>query len=165
MWAAAQPFVFTLVGAALLLAAVILPLRHAVRRHGWPRVRPWVLRAWLAAWLLAAVALGASHLNRKFHFALLEAAQKPVLRTTVEAFWVTTGPILKIFHIKTAGIDYQQDLHRHEAVLDALEARDSEAAAKAIQADIAWGGKIMIDWLVKREQEAQEPEVSNARSK
>ena len=64
MWAAAQPFVFTLVGAALLLAAVILPLRHAVRRHGWPRVRPWVLRAWLAAWLLAAVALGASHLNR-----------------------------------------------------------------------------------------------------
>ena len=51
------------------------------------------------------------------------------------------------------------------SVLDALEARDSEAAAKAIQADIAWGGKIMIDWLVKREQEAQEPEVSNARSK
>ena len=105
----------------------------------------------------------ASQLNRKFHFALLEAAQKPVLRTTVEAFWVTTGPILKIFHIKTAGIDYQQDLHRHEAVLDALEARDPEAAAKAIQADIAWGGKIMIDWLIKREQEAEESEASNAR--
>ena len=104
-----------------------------------------------------------SQLNRKSHFALLEAAQKPVLRTTVEAFWVTTGPILKIFHIKTAGIDYQQDLHRHEAVLDALEARDPEAAAKAIQADIAWGGKIMIDWLIKREQEAEESEASNAR--
>jgi DNA-binding GntR family transcriptional regulator len=107
----------------------------------------------------------ASHLNRKFHFALLEAAKKPVLRTTVEAFWVITGPILKVFHIKTAGIDYKQDQHRHEAVLDALEARDPQAAAKAIQDDIAWGGKIMIDWLVKREQEsqAQEPEVSHAR--
>ena len=106
----------------------------------------------------------ASHLNRKFHFAVLEAARKPVLRNTVESFWVTTGPILKIFHIKTAGLDYQQDSHRHEAVLDALEARDPDAAAKAMQADIAWGGKIMIDWLVKREQEAQEQQAQKSRT-
>ena len=96
----------------------------------------------------------ASYLNRKFHFAILEAAQMPVLRNTVESFWVITGPILKIFHIKTAGIDYSKDAHRHDAVLHALEAHDSEAAAKALQADIAWGGKIMIDWLAKREREA-----------
>ena len=38
-------------------------------------------------------------------------------------------------------------------MLAALEARDSEAAARAIQADLVWGGKIMIDWLVEREKE------------
>lgn len=84
----------------------------------------------------------------------------PVLRNTVESFWVITGPILKIFHIKTAGIDYSKDSHRHDAVLHALEAHDSEAAAKAMQADIAWGGKIMIDWLAKREREADYPQAA-----
>ena len=95
----------------------------------------------------------ASYLNRKFHFGILEASNKPILRNTVESFWVITGPILKGFHVKTAGLDYSENEHRHEAVLDALEARDSEAAAKAIQADLVWGGKIMIDWLVEREKE------------
>lgn len=95
----------------------------------------------------------ASYLNRKFHFAILEASNKPILRNTVESFWVITGPILKVFHVKTAGLDYSQDEHRHEAVIEALEARDSEAARKAIQADLVWGGKIMIDWLVEREKE------------
>lgn len=66
----------------------------------------------------------ASYLNRKFHFGILEASNKPILRNTVESFWVITGPILKVFHVKTAGIDYTQDEHRHGAVLAALEARD-----------------------------------------
>ena len=48
----------------------------------------------------------ASYLNRKFHFGILEASNKPILRNTVESFWVITGPILKVFHVKTAGIDY-----------------------------------------------------------
>jgi len=95
----------------------------------------------------------ASYLNRKFHFGILEASNKPILRNTVESFWVITGPILKVFHIKTAGLDYSENEHRHEAVLEALEARDSEAARSAIQADLVWGGKIMIDWLVEREKE------------
>ena len=71
----------------------------------------------------------------------------------MESFWVITGPILKVFHVKTAGLDYSENEHRHEAVLEALEARDSEAARSAIQADLVWGGKIMIDWLVEREKE------------
>ncbi|MFT0548916.1 GntR family transcriptional regulator [Allopusillimonas ginsengisoli] len=95
----------------------------------------------------------ASYLNRKFHFAILEASRMPMLISTVESFWVITGPILKIFHVKTSGLDYSGGQHRHQAVLDALRARDSEAAAKAIQADILWGGTIMIDWLAEREKE------------
>ncbi|PLC50194.1 GntR family transcriptional regulator [Pollutimonas subterranea] len=95
----------------------------------------------------------ASYLNRKFHFAILEASRMPMLISTVESFWVISGPILKIFHVKTSGLDYSGGQHRHEAVLDALKARDPVAAAKAIQADITWGGKIMIDWLAEREKE------------
>lgn len=95
----------------------------------------------------------ASYLNRKFHFAILEASRMPMLISTVESFWVITGPILKVFHVKTSGLDYSGGQHRHEAVLDALKARDPDAATKAIQADLAWGGKIMIDWLAEREKE------------
>lgn len=95
----------------------------------------------------------ASALNRKFHFSILEASNKPILRATVESFWVITGPILKVFHIKTAGLDYATDEHRHEAVIAALKARDPEAATKALQADLVWGGQIMIDWLVEKEKE------------
>lgn len=95
----------------------------------------------------------ASYLNRKFHFAILEASRMPMLRSTVESFWVITGPILKIFHVKTASLDYESDQHRHEAVIDALRARDPEAARKALQEDLVWGGKIMIDWLIERERE------------
>ncbi|MDQ8031306.1 GntR family transcriptional regulator [Bordetella genomosp. 1] len=98
----------------------------------------------------------ASYLNRKFHFSILEAAGMPTLRNTVESFWVITGPILKVFHIKTAGLNYSEDRHRHEAVLEALRARDPEAAARAIQDDLRWGGKIMIDWLIEREKEQAE---------
>jgi DNA-binding GntR family transcriptional regulator len=101
----------------------------------------------------------ASYLNRKFHFAILEASRMPILRNTVESFWVITGPILKVFHVKTAGLDYSGGQHRHEAVVAALKARDSKAAAKAIQADIVWGGKIMIDWLVEKEREQEAPET------
>jgi DNA-binding GntR family transcriptional regulator len=95
----------------------------------------------------------ASLLNRKIHFAILEASRMPILRNTVESFWVITGPILKVFHVKTSVLDYSQGQHRHEAVLDALKKRDAEAARHALQDDIAWGGKIMIDWLIEKEKE------------
>lgn len=104
----------------------------------------------------------ASYLNRKFHFAILEASRMPILINTVESFWVITGPILKIFHVKTAGLDYSGGQHRHEAVLAALKAGDPAAATKAIQADLTWGGRIMIDWLIEKEKE-QEARIAASR--
>ena len=77
----------------------------------------------------------------------------PIVINTVQALWIITGPILKIFHVKTAGLDYSGGQHRHEAILTALKAHDPEAATKAIQDDLLWGGKIMFDWLVEREEQ------------
>src|SRR3546814_2268153 len=68
----------------------------------------------------------ASYLNRKFHFSILEASRMPTLISTVETFWVITGPILKIFHVKTSGLDYSDRQHRHEAVLDRSDEHTSE---------------------------------------
>jgi DNA-binding GntR family transcriptional regulator len=107
----------------------------------------------------------AASLNRKFHFAILEASRMPILINTVESFWVITGPILQVFHVKTQGLDYSGGQHRHEGVLEALHARDPEAATKAIQADLVWGGKIMIDWLVEKEQEQEAQARAQAKSK
>lgn len=97
----------------------------------------------------------ASYLNRQFHFGILEASRMPVLKNTVESFWVVSGPILKVFHVKTSGLDYSSNQHRHHAVLDALQERNSKAAMKAIQSDLAWGSKIMVDWLAAREKEQE----------
>src|SRR3546814_19995128 len=58
----------------------------------------------------------ASYLNRKFHFAILEASRMPTLISTVETFWVITGPILKIIHVKTSGQDYSDRHHKNEPV-------------------------------------------------
>ena len=69
----------------------------------------------------------------------------------MESFWVITGPILKVFHVKTAGIDYTRTSTATSRAGRAGGAR--LAAARAIQADLVWGGKIMIDWLVEREKE------------
>ena len=64
MWAASRPFVFTLVVLGALIAALYFGLRTSIRRHGWPRVVPWVQRGWLVLWLLVAAALLLNHLNR-----------------------------------------------------------------------------------------------------
>jgi DNA-binding GntR family transcriptional regulator len=103
----------------------------------------------------------ASYLNREFHFGILEASKMPVLINTVQALWIITGPILKIFHVKTANLDYSGGRHRHEAILSALAAHDPEAATQAIQEDLLWGGKIMFDWLVEREKEQESQSATN----
>lgn len=60
LWVAARPFVLTVLGAAALIASA----RLALRRWGWPRLRPWALALWLLLCLGAAAALAASHANR-----------------------------------------------------------------------------------------------------
>jgi DNA-binding GntR family transcriptional regulator len=92
----------------------------------------------------------ASRLNREFHFAIMEAADLPLVFSVVETLWVSLGPLLQVFHVRAPKRDLRRDRHRHEDVLTALKRHDAAGARKALQADIAWG-KIMIDWLEQRE--------------
>lgn len=64
LWAASRPLVLTALALAVAFWLLRRSLRAALRRHGWARVRPWLLALWLAACTLAGAALLASHLNR-----------------------------------------------------------------------------------------------------
>jgi DNA-binding GntR family transcriptional regulator len=92
----------------------------------------------------------ASFHNRQFHFAIMAAARLPTLSAILESLWVSMGPLLQIFHIKTPQRDLTKRRHRHAQVLRALAQHDPEKAKLALQADIAWG-QIMVDWLEERE--------------
>ena len=83
MWAAARPFVFTALG--LLAAALLLRwgLRAALRRHGWPRVRPWAVALWVMAWGLGGAWLLTSHLNESGRHAVAEPEARVLLARAV----------------------------------------------------------------------------------
>jgi DNA-binding GntR family transcriptional regulator len=91
----------------------------------------------------------AALLNRQFHFNLSAAARMPLMFSMVENMWTLMGPLLRTFHMTVPVRDLTSGAHKHYDVLKALKARDGQAAADAIQADIAWGN-IMVAWLEGR---------------
>lgn len=91
----------------------------------------------------------ASKLNTDFHFALLRAAQMPLVTATVENFWVMMGPLLRTFHTEIPRREISSRNHKHYQVLRALRKRDPQAARIAIQADIRWSD-VIIAWLEKQ---------------
>ncbi|MDX3974024.1 GntR family transcriptional regulator [Shinella sp.] len=90
--------------------------------------------------------LEASRFNREFHFRLAEAAEMPMLYSTIEGMWAQMGPLIHLYHLNTPTRVLASGEHGHYAVLRALAARDPESARQAIQADIGVG-VVMVDWL------------------
>jgi DNA-binding GntR family transcriptional regulator len=100
-----------------------------------------------------------SVLNRQFHFRLLEISEMPILASIVENLWVTTGPLMRLFHTRIPKRDLASRNHHHFDILAALAAHDAEAARKAMQADMSWG-MIMIDWAREMESASAEAVAS-----
>jgi DNA-binding GntR family transcriptional regulator len=71
--------------------------------------------------------------NRAFHFIIYNATCSPTLVAMIETLWLQIGPYLNL--LRGSG-NYVASNATHQAILEALAARDAKAASKALRADI-----------------------------
>ncbi len=75
-------------------------------------------------------------LNYLFHRRLYEIADAPILAHLADGLWLRFGPSLRV----VCGRMGTQNLpDKHKAMLEAMHARDAEAAARAIREDVIQG--------------------------
>ncbi|MDQ0464272.1 DNA-binding GntR family transcriptional regulator [Caulobacter ginsengisoli] len=79
--------------------------------------------------------------NRTFHFTLYRAAGAEVLLNMAETLWLQVGPFMRLVFERLGTMALPAD--RHQEAIHALQAADSEAARRAIAADIAEGMEAM----------------------
>lgn len=80
----------------------------------------------------------ASRINRDFHFRILKMAGMPYVESICENMWALMGPFLRTFHEEMPVRQLTGRSHKHYQFIDALKARDPEAARKAMQEDVRW---------------------------
>ncbi|GAB5467486.1 MAG: GntR family transcriptional regulator [Rhodospirillales bacterium] len=83
--------------------------------------------------------------NFDFHFGIYYKAQMPALIELLESLWIRIGPLLSELY-PHAPPTYQ-GRHQHEAVLEALRARDSYALREAVRMDLIEGGRNLCERL------------------
>ncbi|NDV99028.1 GntR family transcriptional regulator [Salipiger sp. PrR002] len=74
--------------------------------------------------------------NHRFHAEMNALAEAPILTEMVEGLWLRFGPSLRVV-CGMFGTRNLPDLHKD--LLDALENRDAEAAAAAMEGDVVQG--------------------------
>lgn len=77
--------------------------------------------------------------NQAFHFAIYEACGSQVVIQFIQTLWVRFGPYMRMLssHIEPLLVSGRYVPARHHAdLLDAMDAGDAKAAAKAVKADI-----------------------------
>ncbi|MDZ7709579.1 MAG: GntR family transcriptional regulator [Roseovarius sp.] len=79
---------------------------------------------------------GYLELNYRFHRALYEMADAPILTDVADGLWLRFGPSLRVVcgRVGTEGLP-----DKHKDLLDAIRAGQPEAAAAAIRADVVQG--------------------------
>lgn len=86
-------------------------------------------------------------LNRRFHFAVYEAAGSRVLVDMIDQLWLRIGPSLRISAAQSTNAEHSMIFHRR--VFDALVAREAAAARGAISEDIAEAAGCVRRWLIE----------------
>jgi len=84
------------------------------------------------------------HANQRFHFAIYDAARSPTLLSIIGMLWLQTGPWL-LEPLRRNATKKQNEsqnyigvsIGHHQALIDALVARDPIRAANAVRADIS----------------------------
>lgn len=74
--------------------------------------------------------------NHRFHFALYEASDAPVLTDIARSLWLRFGPSLRVVCARAGTGDLTD---QHSEALAALRAGDAEALGRAMTRDIAQG--------------------------
>lgn len=91
--------------------------------------------------------MAALMLNRQLHFALYDAARAPTLRQMIGMAWLRAGPLisLDIAPRDGGGDRVAHSITAHGQLVDALMLRNREAAAQAIQSDIAIAARTILE--------------------
>lgn len=97
---------------------------------------------------------GIMHLNEEFHFSVYKAAGISVLTDLISTLWLHSAPTLMVLfkpeHISRYPLAAQN--RNNLALVRALRRRDGERAARAVEAEIALGSRVLdqlmteIDW-------------------
>lgn len=95
---------------------------------------------------------GYMKLNQEFHFTLYAAAGMPLLKAMIETLWLQVGPLLNYMGLPS---DDATIPDRHMEAIEALQRRDSAAAAAAIEADIEGARKFLSAKLGAKSAEAR----------
>lgn len=75
--------------------------------------------------------------NHAFHFAIYDRAEAEVLLSMAGGLWLQIGPFMRVVFGRVGADGLVAD--RHAEALEALKARDAEAARRAIAADLSEG--------------------------
>lgn len=87
-------------------------------------------------------------LNRRLHFTLYDEARSPSLHRLIAISWLRAGPMISLDlgpHNAIERASHSIDAHAH--LVEALRARDREAAAAAIRLDITTAAEIILEHL------------------
>lgn len=84
-------------------------------------------------------------LNHKFHFAIYRQANLPILFDIISNLWMRIGPYI-FLHARVRK-DVSLAMKHHQAIYDALAARDKSGISKAIEEDFLTGAASMRNFL------------------
>ena len=84
-------------------------------------------------------------LNQKFHFTIYRQANSPILFDIISNLWMRIGPYI-FLHARVRK-DVSLAMKHHQAIYDALAARDKSGISKAIEEDFLTGAASMRNFL------------------
>lgn len=74
--------------------------------------------------------------NKRFHFAIYEAADMPQLLEIISNLWLRTGPYLGMAYRKGSSVPFSMGIMIHSRIIAAIRARDGRKASQGLALDI-----------------------------
>lgn len=91
--------------------------------------------------------------NHAFHIEVCKAADMPELMEIIEILWLKIGPSLNILRARRPENAPKSKSNYHQKILQALKAKDPEAARTGIEMDLIHGGESLLEYFDKQKDE------------